>query len=76
MDCYKQNFKNCHLALKKMKMAETYLIGFVALPKLKEVLLDIEAIKSGDFILADNWRLIKNFYNVYNVPNISLNLTH
>jgi len=30
-----------------MKMGETYLIGFISLPKLKEVVLDIEAIKSG-----------------------------
>ena len=61
MNNYKQNFKKCHLALKKMKMGETYLIGLVALPKLKEVLLDIEAIKTGDYILADNWRLPQNF---------------
>ena len=52
-----------------MKMGETYLIGLVALPKLKEVLLDIEAIKTGDFILADNWRLLQNFdmFLMYNI---------
>ena len=34
-------------------MGETHLIGFVALQKLKEVVLDIEAIRSGDFLLED-----------------------
>ena len=51
-----------------MKMGETYLIGFISLPKLKEVVLDIEAIKSGNFILADNWKTLQKFKFVYNVP--------
>ena len=56
-----------------MKMGETYLIGLVALPKLKEVLLDIEAIKTGDFILADNWRLHQNFemFIMYHVKSLN-----
>ena len=48
-----------------MKMGVTYLIGFISLPKLKEVVLDIEAIKSGNFILADNWKTLQKFKFVY-----------
>ena len=36
-----------------MKIGDTYLIGFLALQKLKEVVLDIEAIKSGNYLLSD-----------------------
>ena len=55
VNSYKKSFKKCYSALKKMKMGETHLIGFVALKRLQEVVLDIEAIRSGNFMLEDNW---------------------
>ena len=36
-----------------MKIGKNHLNGFIANIKLKEVILDIEAIKIGNFILVD-----------------------
>ena len=36
-----------------MKIGKNHLNGFISIIKLKEVILDIEAIKIGNFILVD-----------------------
>ena len=38
-----------------MKIGNIHLIGYISGNKLKEVILDIEAIKEGNFDLIDNW---------------------
>ena len=37
-----------------MKIGISHGRGFIALPKLKEVIEDIKAIKSGNYIVIDN----------------------
>jgi hypothetical protein len=37
-----------------MKIGKTHLNGFISGSKLKEVILDIEAIKEDNFILVEN----------------------
>ena len=53
-EAYIKTFKKCHSDLKEMRIGVDSSRGFIALRKLKEVIKDIEAIKSGNFILVDD----------------------
>ena len=51
-EVYKNIFKHCHTNLKEMRIGVKKQ-GFIALNKLKEVIADIIAIKTGNYILSD-----------------------
>ena len=53
-ESYKKIFKQCHSDLKTMKIGVNSGRGFIALPKLKDLIEDIEAIKTGNYIAVDN----------------------
>ncbi len=52
-ESYKNIFKKCHSDIKMMKIGLNSR-GYIALHKLKELIEDIEAIKTGKFILVEN----------------------
>ena len=66
-EAYKNICKQCHSDLKEMKIGVSSGRGFIALPKLNELIEDIEALKTGNFIVVDNWFII-NLNTLYNVP--------
>ncbi len=51
-ESYKNIFKQCHLDIKEMKFGVKNQ-KLIALPKLKELILDIEALKTGNYIVVD-----------------------
>ena len=53
-EAYINTFKKCRSDLKEMRIGVDSCRGFIALRKLKEVIKDIEAIKSGNFILVED----------------------
>ena len=53
-EAYKNICKQCHSDLKEMKIGVSSGRGFIALPKLNELIEDIEALKTGNFIVVDN----------------------
>ena len=53
-ESYKDIFKQCHLDIKEMKFGVKNQ-KLKALPKLKELILDIEALKTGNYIVVDYW---------------------
>ena len=53
-EAYKNICKQCHSDLKEMKIGVSSGRGFIALPKLNELIEDIEALKTGNFIVIDN----------------------
>ena len=62
-EAYKNICKQCHSDLKEMKIGVSSGRGFIALPKLNELIEDIEALKTGNFIVIDNWFII--YLNTY-----------
>ena len=54
-EAYKNICKQCHSNLKEMKIGVSSGRGFIALSKLNELIEDIEALKTGNFIVIDNW---------------------
>ena len=52
-ESYKNIFKQCHSDIKEMKFGVKNQ-KLIALPKLKELILDIEALKTGNYIVVDN----------------------
>ena len=53
-EAYKNICKQCHSDLKEMKIGVSSGRGFIALSKLNELIEDIEALKTGNFIVVDN----------------------
>ncbi len=47
-----------------MKIGNIHLKGYISGNKLKEVILDIEAIKEGNFDLIENWNHNKSLNNL------------
>ena len=52
-ESYKNIFKKVHSDIKEMKIGVNSR-GIIALPKLKELIEDIEALKTGNYILVEN----------------------
>ena len=52
-ESYKDIFKQCHSDIKEMKFGVKNK-RLIALPKLKELILDIEALKTGNYIVVNN----------------------
>ena len=51
-DDYKMIFDKCHLAIKRMKINDAQVIGFISLQKLKDVINDVKYIYRGSMDLC------------------------